>query len=316
MCCSSKKNYNNFLHKQDLSSRSFFADLGPFEIYGLWLPELQSVVHCNLSWLFHQPTQNQWISEIESIFSVLKFTAGGNLSASNYGSFRGRVITGREVITDSNSERGYRDDVILVSGSVTSSSEASRTSYSVRLVCDPFGLNEKKQFCFSANLSQPTIGGRLGSNACTIIASLVGYQFVKLALPEPTLSILPSRWFEVIVDSMVEGNALHDLLFDGEDRDLDIEDAVEICGNDLHISRYDQPIGFDLRSEDLSAPGPVTANSSGLSSKASCSSYLWLSKCGTSDLEPSSAMHQQGRLAVVILSLGFPRWSRNTLMDL
>ena len=140
-----------------------------------------------------------------------------------------------------------------MSGSVTSSSEASRTSYSVRLVYDPFGLNEKKQFCFSANLSQSTIGERLGSNACTIIASLVGYQFVKLALPEPTLSILPSRWFEVIVDSMVEGNALHDLLFDGEDRHLDIEDAVEICGNDLHISRYDQPIGFDLRSGDLSS---------------------------------------------------------------
>ena len=110
-------------------------------------------------------------SAIESIFSVLKFTAGGNLSASNYGSFRGRVITGREVITNSNSERGYRDDVILVSGSVTSSSEASRMSYSVRLIYDPFGLNEMKQFCFSANLSQSTIGGRLGSNACTIIAS-------------------------------------------------------------------------------------------------------------------------------------------------
>ena len=191
-------------------------------------------------------------SAIESIFSVLKFTAGGNLSASNYGSFRGRVITGREVITNSNSERGYRDDVILVSGSVTSSSEASRMSYSVRLIYDPFGLNEMKQFCFSANLSQSTIGGRLGSNACTIIASLVGYQFVKLALPEPTLSILPSQWFEVIVDSMVEGNALHDLLFDGEARNLDIEDAVESCGNDLHIAHYDQPIGFDLRSGDLS----------------------------------------------------------------
>ena len=52
-------------------------------------------------------------SAIESIFSVLKFTAGGNLSVRNYGSFRGRVITGREVITNSNSERGYRDDIIL-----------------------------------------------------------------------------------------------------------------------------------------------------------------------------------------------------------
>ena len=189
-------------------------------------------------------------SAIESIFSVLKFTAGGNLSASNYGSFRGRVITGREVITNSNSERGYRDDVILVSGSITTSNPQSR--YSVRLVYDPFGLSGMKQFCLSANLSQSSTCGRQGSNACTIIASLVGYQFMKRSLPELTSSTLPSQWFEVVVDVMVEGNALHDILFDGEARNLDIEDAVESCGNDIHISSYDEPIGFDLRSGDVS----------------------------------------------------------------
>lgn len=139
-----------------------------------------------------------------------------------------------------------------MSGTLTSSTEGSRASYSVRLIYDPFGLNEMKQFCFSSNLSQSSIGGRQGSNACTIIASLVGYQFVKLRLPELTLSTLPSQWFDVVVDSMLEGNALHDLLFDGEARNLDIEDAVESCGNDLHISSYDQSIGFDLRSGDLS----------------------------------------------------------------
>ncbi|XP_068747328.1 uncharacterized protein [Montipora capricornis] len=191
-------------------------------------------------------------SAIESIFSVLKFSAGGNLSASNYGSFRGRVITGREVITSSNSERGYRDDVILISGSITSRIAESGTSYSVQLVYDPCGIQEMKQFCLSANLSQSSIGGRQGSNACTIIASLVGYHFVKLDLPELTLSTLPSQWFDVLVDSMLAGNALHDLLFDREARNLDIEDAVESCGNDLHIASYDQPIGFDLRSGDLS----------------------------------------------------------------
>ena len=51
---------------------------------------------------------------------------------------------------------------------------------------------------------------------------------------------------------MLEGNALHDFLFHGEARNLDIEDAVECCGNDLHIAHYDQSIGFDLRSGDLS----------------------------------------------------------------
>ena len=109
-----------------------------------------------------------------------------------------------------------------------------------------------KQFCLSANLSQSTIGGCQGSNACTIIVSLVGYHFVKLGLPELTLSTLPSQWFDVLVDSMLAGNALHDLLFDGEARNLDMEDAVVSCRNDLHIASYDQPIGFDLRSDDLS----------------------------------------------------------------
>ena len=189
-------------------------------------------------------------SSIESIFSVLKFAAGGNLSASNYRSFRGRIIAGREVITNSNSERGYRDDVILVSGSLTSTSgnSGSRPSYSVRLVFDPFGISGLKQFSLSGNLSQSTVGGRQGSNACTLIASLLGFQFVKHGLPELTASTLPSQWFEVLVRAMFEGNALHDMLFDGEARNLDIEDAVESCGNDLHISSYDQAIGFDLRS--------------------------------------------------------------------
>ena len=185
-------------------------------------------------------------SAIESVFSVLKFTAGGNLSATNYGSFRGRVITGREVITNSNSERGYRDDVILVSGSISPSNPESR--YSVRLVYDPFGLSGIKQFCFSANLSQSSICGRQGSNACTIIASLVGYHFIKRSLPELTLSTLPSQWFEVVVDTMVEGNALHDILFDGEARNLDIEDAVESCGNDLHTSMNQT---YELRKKDV-----------------------------------------------------------------
>ena len=52
------------------------------------------------------------------------------------------------LLADSNSERGYRDDIVLVSGSFTSSSGGSRMSYLVQLVYDPFGLSEIKQFCF------------------------------------------------------------------------------------------------------------------------------------------------------------------------
>jgi len=71
-----------------------------------------------------------------------------------------------------------------------------------------------------------------------------------------TLSILPSQWFEVIVNSMLEGNVLHDLLFDGEARNLDTEDAVNCCGFEMiHtplIMIKPSGIEFDLHSGDLS----------------------------------------------------------------
>ena len=114
-------------------------------------------------------------SGIESMFSLFKFCAVGNLSANNYGSIRGRVITGKEVVSNSNSERGYRDDRILVSGNLQQSetSAGSRVAYSVRVVFDPFGLDRVKEFHFSYNLWQSSIGGRQGSTACALIALLV-----------------------------------------------------------------------------------------------------------------------------------------------
>lgn len=83
---------------------------------------------------------------------------------------------------------------------------------------------------------------------------LFGFQFGKHGLPELTASTLPSQWFEVLAQAMFEGNTLHDLLFDGETRNLDIEDAVESCGDDFHISSCDQAIGFDLQSGHFSPP--------------------------------------------------------------
>ena len=100
-------------------------------------------------------------SGIESMLSLFKFCAAGNLSANNCGSIRGRVITGKEVVSNSNSERGYRDDRILVSGNLQQSetSAGSRVAYSVRVVFDPFGLDRVKEFRFSYNLCQSLIGG-------------------------------------------------------------------------------------------------------------------------------------------------------------
>lgn len=140
---------------------------------------------------------------VESIFSVLKFAAGGNLTASNYRSF-GRVIVVREVIANSNSECGYRHDLTLISGSLSSTSDnsGSRSSYSVCLVYDPFGINGLRQFPLSGYLSQssqPLVAVMEVCNACTLIASFLGFQFVKHGLPESSARTLPSQWFEVLV---------------------------------------------------------------------------------------------------------------------
>lgn len=163
------------------------------------------------------------------MFSLFKFCAAGNLSANNNGSIRGRVITGKEVVSNSNSERGYRDDRILVSGNLQQSetSAGSRVAYSVRVVFDPFGLDRVKEFHFSYNLCQSSIGGRQGSNACALIALLVGYRFVASSLPQLTRSTLPSLWFEAVTSGTFQGNAIHDVLFDGQPINLDVEDAVE-----------------------------------------------------------------------------------------
>lgn len=92
-----------------------------------------------------------------SVYS--SFCAAGNLSANNYGSIRGRVITGKEVVSNSYSERGYRDDRILVSGNLQQSetSAGSRVAYSVRVVFDPIGLDRVKEFRFSYNLCQSSM---------------------------------------------------------------------------------------------------------------------------------------------------------------
>ena len=154
-------------------------------------------------------------SGIESLFSLLKFSAAGNLSAINYGSIRGRVITGKEVVTNSNSEKGYRDDRIVVSGDLenSKSSIGSSLSSSVRVVFDPFGLAGVKEFRFSSDLCQSSIAGREGSNACTLISLFVGYHFMRRSLTQLTRSTLTSTWFESVTSSFLQGNALHDSRF-------------------------------------------------------------------------------------------------------
>ena len=48
-------------------------------------------------------------SALESIFSVLKHTSGGNLSAISYSPALGRLISRKGLTQNKHSEKGYRD---------------------------------------------------------------------------------------------------------------------------------------------------------------------------------------------------------------
>ena len=59
-------------------------------------------------------------SALESIFSVLKHTSGGNLSAISYSPALGRLISRKALIQNKNSEKGYRDVKLNIDGGATS----------------------------------------------------------------------------------------------------------------------------------------------------------------------------------------------------
>ena len=63
-------------------------------------------------------------SAIESIYSVLKFASGGNLSALSYGPSLGKLINRKGMQQNKNSEKGYRDVVLNIGGSAAANVEA------------------------------------------------------------------------------------------------------------------------------------------------------------------------------------------------
>lgn len=65
-------------------------------------------------------------SALESIFSVLKHTSGGNLSAIAYSPALGRLINRKDLVVNQHSEKGYRDQILNVDGqSITADNQIS-----------------------------------------------------------------------------------------------------------------------------------------------------------------------------------------------
>lgn len=79
-------------------------------------------------------------SAIESLYSLLKFGAGGHLSALNYGSGLARVKVRAEVSRVTDSGKGYRDHVVITPP------ESMMPSYSI--TCPAGELIAKESNCY------------------------------------------------------------------------------------------------------------------------------------------------------------------------
>ena len=77
--------------------------------------------------------------------------------------------------------------------------------------------------------------GRNGSNACAFICLYFGQVAAKGALSPKQGLMLPSQWRDFLEQSIIQGNDLHDELFDHEGVDLNAEDAVEMARDDCGV---------------------------------------------------------------------------------
>ena len=181
-------------------------------------------------------------SAIESIYSVLKFASGGNLSALSYGPALGKLINREDMIQNKHSEKGYRDVVLNTSGL-----DGANVSGSIANISVPSQKLSSSVciFSFPADIAQSTVGDRQGSNACTIIAVKFGDYCHQQKLDISLLwSQLPNVWVDSFVNAICDGNALCGELYGDTAVYLDVEDVVNELGQDFHVQSANQLVGF------------------------------------------------------------------------
>ena len=81
-------------------------------------------------------------------------------------------------------------------------------------------------------MSQSTMDGRNGYNACVFIALNFGLFYHKYRLDNTLLGQnLNGKWQAVLQEAMRAGNEIHDELFDGEDVNVAVDDAIVAAGD-------------------------------------------------------------------------------------
>ena len=93
-------------------------------------------------------------SAIELIYSILKFSSGGNLSALSYGPSLGKLTNRKDMIQNKNSEKGCRDVVLTINGTVAANVVCSTSNFVIP--CQRLS-NCHCIFTFPTSISQSTI---------------------------------------------------------------------------------------------------------------------------------------------------------------
>ena len=135
--------------------------------------------------------------------------AGENVTPSNYGSGLAHMQARTEVSHKTYSDKGYRDDVVMPHpteehAGQPSSSPSSPNANTVIGPSKPHGFSVT-EIIFLFSVSQSVLGGRHGSNACTLITISFGNHFMRSSLQKISGLMLPLQWTSAITNSIPHG---------------------------------------------------------------------------------------------------------------
>ena len=143
----------------------------------------------------------------------------------------------QEIYRNKSSEKDYRNVVLNLDGGNSDS-----TTIVVHSNVISQGL---MKFCFPVEISQSTIGGREGSNACTIIAVVFGSYCSSHRLDlSPLWQQLPQVWSNAFVNAICEDNRIYDDLYSDTAVCLEVENVVNTAGNECRVNATGQVFYF------------------------------------------------------------------------
>ena len=110
--------------------------------------------------------------------------------------------------------------------------------------CYNVGGKSTNCWVFPANISQSTIDGRNGSNACTVITMILGSVILHLDLPFPRAGPLSQLWCSLMEKSIRLGNKIYDDTNQGSRNLTPFEASVALRSiTNIHV---DEPLAVRL----------------------------------------------------------------------